>query len=111
MRNKKVCKGLFRVAIVFVIFRAAQTKVETIVFAMLVMIYYTIVGTSYSESLASQAEAMGIDSQFRGIRGILKEDLPNEGREDGYAQRRDIVKTSGRSRVRFWISAIFLGMI
>jgi hypothetical protein len=103
--------GIVRVAIVVGIFVAAQTKFETIVFAMLVMIYYAIYGASSGYLQIIQGVAFGVDNQFKRIRRALKVEIPAVDREIEYEGEQELLKEASRGKVRFWIRAAFFYVI
>jgi hypothetical protein len=103
--------GLVRVAIVVGIFGAAQTKFETIVFAMLVMIYYAIYGASSGLVQIVQGVAFGADNQFKRMRRVLKEEIAAVDREIEYEGEQELLKEAIRGKVRFWIRTAFFSVI
>lgn len=103
--------GLVRVAIVLGIFGAAQTKFETIVFAMLVMIYHAIYGTSSECLQIIHGVASGVDNQFKRIRRVLNAEATPADRGLEYEREQKLLKDATRREVRFTIRSVFLSVI
>jgi hypothetical protein len=106
----EVMVGIVRLVVVG-IFDVAQSKFETIVFAMLVMTYNAVYSTSIAQFQSRREMALGIDAQFRRIRRILKEELTGADRETEHEKEQDLSKEVGRDTIRFWIQVGFFSLI
>ena len=104
-------KGIVRVVIVVAIFAAAQSKFETIVFAMLVMIYSTTYGSAAEESLGLQFLLVELRKEFKRLRRFLKEEVRDDDRWYEYLSEQELVKDHNREGVRFWIRTAFFWVL
>jgi hypothetical protein len=105
-----VIKGLVRVALVIGIFEAARTSFETVVFAILVLIYNSAEQFYWADTCSGMVEMFSMHNQFRRVLLQLKEDEPSWQREARLDDEREAQKKSAVTIVRFYISTAFIGI-
>jgi hypothetical protein len=102
-----VVAGLARVILVIGVLAAAQSKFETIVYAILVLIYNGVDAAYRGAGYSTMLMAFGIDNQFKRVIRKLKSDEPTWERETRLETEK---KDGARSVIRFYISSSFIGI-
>ncbi len=74
----KVITNIITIAVVLGIFSIASSKFETIVLAVLVLIYLSITGFSTIWALRQIEFAEALDNEFKGIKQLLNKNAINE---------------------------------
>jgi hypothetical protein len=105
-----VITGLVRVALVIGIFEAAKTRFETIVFAILVLIYNSAEQFYWANTCSGMVMMFSMHSQFSRILRQLKADEPSWQRKTRLGEEREAQKKSALTIVRFYISIVFIGI-
>lgn len=102
--------GLVRVALVFGIFEAAHTSFETIVFAILVLIYNSAEQFYWADTNSEMVMMFGMHDRFNRILRQLNEDEPSWQREARLGDEREAQKKSSVMIVRLYMRIAFIGI-
>jgi hypothetical protein len=105
-----VATGLARVILVVGVLGIAQSRFETIMYAMLVLIYNGVDAAYRGAGYSTMLMAFGIDNQFKRVIRKLKSDEPTWERETRLETEKKTEKDGARSVIRFYISSSFIGI-
>jgi hypothetical protein len=106
-----VLKGIARVIIVAGVFAVAESKFQTIIFALLIMTHESIESAFLANGRGTTEMGIGIDNQFKRIRRLLREEEPEEDREARVEAEEELLKNWGRGTIRFYIHGFFLLLV
>jgi hypothetical protein len=100
--------GLVRLAVVVGVFSVATSRFETIVFALLILIYNSVESNFGIYRMFWLREAMDMEANFKKVRRLLKEDLPQDEREAMFEKEQREGKDWSRQTTRSLIHYVFL---
>jgi len=103
--------GIVRLVIVISIFTVAQSKFQTVVFALLVLTYYAVYSNSLAHFQSRTRMAFGIDGQFKLIRRLQKEEISKDDRELNHENEQELANTFTLQNIRYWIQMGFFSLI
>jgi hypothetical protein len=103
--------GIAKLVVAFKLFAAASSKFETIVFAMLALIYVSVEGAYRASRYFTALSAIGADNQFIRIFRALKIYEYSREHQALIDQHRETKKLLPRMTIRFYLASAFSAVI
>lgn len=104
-----VVKNIITLAVVLGIFSVASTNFETVILAVLVLIYLSILTFSTLMGLHQVEFGKALNREFKDIKKLLSQD--DEGYEYTKEERKETEKQELNLLIKVWINGIFQTII
>ena len=104
----EVFKGLIQIGIVLAVFGIADSKFQTVVFALLIMTYNGLVGAASFRGYFELQTLAALNEEFERLRRLLKQQLGNFDEGEQSEQTRKMIKAADKFSAPFFIQATFV---
>jgi hypothetical protein len=105
-----VLKGLIRIAVVIAVFGIADSKFQTVVFALLIMTYNGLEGAVSSQGYLTLQMVTALNEEFARLRRLMKERLSSFDEEIQSEETQKLIKAANKSTVQYFIHGIFVSI-
>jgi hypothetical protein len=105
-----VLKGLIRIAVVIAVFGIADSKFQTVVFALLIMTYNGLEGAASSQGYLILQMVTALNEEFARLRRLMKERLSSFDEEIQSEETQKLINAANKSTVQYFIHGIFVSI-